>query len=266
MPEERSTVGDVAELHVAATKGFALRAVPEVQVTPTGVAGNREFFVVDIDERLYSAPKDAIFLQHWTSYEPSSHVFTIGRGTDIVVSATVESVSEVRSFEFDERVVHGSWAPGPWDQWLSDMAGRHLRLARCAQPGGGFDIFPVTLHSTASLASLGDELDGRPLDPRRFRLNLTLNLGAVPFIEDEWDERVLVVGASVLRLRGGIPRCLAVESRPDDGDRTLQVLRRVRAVRGATPSRWGQAVLFGVYAEVLRPGQVAIGDVVELGS
>lgn len=266
MTEAVRASGHVTGLHVAATKGFAVRDVPSVMVESTGVVGNREFFVVDIDGRLYSVPKDPVFLGYWTSYDPESDQYVIGRGATPEVSAELGHPGESRLFDFDDRVVAGTWAPGPWDEWLSDLAGRRLRLARCLEPGGGYDVHPVTLQSTASLAALGTESDGRPIDSRRFRLNLTVDLGSQPFVEDRWDGRVIVVGGSSLRLRGGIPRCLAVEHRPWDADRSLRVQRRIRVVRGATPSSWGPSVLFGSYADVVEPGRVAVGDTVELAT
>ena len=51
MTTEPSGVGVVKALHVATTKGFAVRPVQAIEVTPTGITGNREFFIVDIDER-----------------------------------------------------------------------------------------------------------------------------------------------------------------------------------------------------------------------
>lgn len=259
-PRVTEAVGSVARLDTAATKGFALRSVSAVEVSRTGIVGNREFFLVDIDERLYSVPKDPIFLRYWTSYDPETGLFSLGRGDTTVCAAVVRNVGDIRPFQFDERLVDGWWTPGPWDELLSDVAGRELRLARCAEPGGGHDVHPVTLQSTASLAALGTELDGRPVDSRRFRLNVTLDVGDVPFIEDTWRGRILTAGACRVRLRGGIPRCLAVESRPDDGDRGLLVQRRIRELRGPMVSEWGPGVLFGMYADVVEPGRVAVGD------
>lgn len=255
-------VGSVARLDIAATKGFALRCVSAVDVARFGIVGNREFFLVDIDERLYSVPKDPVFLGYWTSYERESGLFSVGRADTTECVAAVRHVGDLRPFQFDERLVDGWWAPGPWDEMLSEVAGRNLRLAHCAEPGGGHDVHPVTLQSTASLAALGTELDGRPVDSRRFRLNLTLDVGDGPFIEDAWEGRVLTVGACRLRVRSGIPRCMAVEHRPDDGDRGLLVQRRIRGLRGPMVSDWGPGVLFGVYADVVEPGRVAVGDLV----
>lgn len=260
MTSHTAVLGSVARLDIATTKGFALSQVPAVHVASTGIVGNREFFLVDIDERLYSVPRDPAFLGYWTSYDHSSGVFSLGSGDTTECSATVHHVGDVRPFEFDERMVEGRWAPGPWDEVLSDVAGRHVRLVHCAVAGGGHDVHPVTLQSTASLAALGTELNGHPLDRRRFRLNLTLDLGSIPFIEDSWADGILAVGSCRLRLRGGVPRCIAVEYRPEDGHRGLLVQQRISRLRGPMISDWGPGVLYGTYADVLDPGPIAVGD------
>ena len=257
--------GTVVCIHVAATKGFTLREAQAVRIEHTGIVGNREFFLVDIDQKLYSVPKDPAFLNYWTSFDAMTNSFAVGIGAEVICSRELPPHGARQSFAFDERRGEGWFVPGPWDHLLSDVAGRNLRLARCAVTGGGYDVYPVTLQTTTSLAALGDELDGSPLDPRRFRLNLTLGVDAAPFIEDGWAERELNVGESVLRVRSGIPRCLTVEHRPHDGDRSLKVQQRIRSVRGQTVGKWGPAVLFGVYADVIRPGTVKIGDNAAVG-
>jgi uncharacterized protein YcbX len=259
-------VGTVAHLYSTATKGFAVREVERIEVTASGIAGNRDFFLVDIDERLYSVPKDPIFLDYWTAYDPVANTFRVGRRTAVHCEGEVRPTGPVRPFQFDERKVDGRWAAGPWDAWFSELAGRNVRLARCVESGAGGDVHPVTVVSSASIRSLGYEADGRPMDGRRFRLNMTLDLGEDPYREDSWADHVLTVGGCALRLLSGVPRCVAVEHRPYDGDRALQVQRRIREVRGATPSESGPAVLFGMYADVVSPGPVRVGDRVALTS
>lgn len=259
-------VATVAQLYTTATKGFALREVEHIQVTASGIAGNREFFLVDVDERLYSVPKDPIFLDYWTTYDPLSNTFRVGQRTIVHTEAEVRPIGPLRPFQFDERTVMGRWTPGPWDEWFSELAGRNLRLVRCAEPGAGGDVHPVTIVSSASIRTLGYEVDGQPVDGRRFRLNMTLELGPDPYREDSWADRVLVVGGCSLKVISGVPRCVAVEHRPYDGDRALQVQRRIREVRGATPSESGPAVLFGMYAGVVSPGPVRVGDRIALTS
>ncbi|MFF3501230.1 hypothetical protein [Streptomyces sp. NPDC003247] len=174
MRGQSAVVGSVARLDIAVTKGFMLREMPALQAERTGIVGNREFFLVDVDERLYSVPRDPVFLTHWTEYDPSSRVFSVGRGGVTLCAQVLRTVGDARPFRLDDRTTVGRWAPGPWDDLLSDLAGRDRRLVHCTEPGGGHDAYPVTLQSTASLAALGSETDGRPIDPRRFRITVTV--------------------------------------------------------------------------------------------
>jgi MOSC domain-containing protein YiiM len=59
---------------------------------------------------------------------------------------------------------------------------------------------------------------------------------------------------------GPVPRCAAVQRHPDDPDAKLDILRRLHRRRGVRPSEEGRTLNLGVYAEVLRPGRVSIGD------
>jgi hypothetical protein len=113
--------------------------------------------------------------------------------------------------------------------------------------------------SEASLDRLGEETAGE-VDGRRFRLLFTL-AGYGPHEEDEWEGRLLRIGDAAVRVGGPVPRCAATTRDPDTGVRDLDTLRLIKNYRGV---RNGEAIDFGVYAEVEQPGRVRVGDPVEL--
>jgi uncharacterized protein YcbX len=117
----------------------------------------------------------------------------------------------------------------------------------------------VTVLAEASVAALGPESDGAPLDQRRFRLLITCD-GLDAFAEEAWEGAELTVGSAVLRMGGPVPRCAAVQRHPDDPGKKLNTLRRLHDVRGSQPSELGRTLNLGAYAEVLRPGTVSLGD------
>ncbi len=88
MHMQADQAGTVAQLYLTATKGFALREVDHIEVTASGIVGNREFFLVDIDERLYSVPKDPIFLDYWTTYDPLANTYRVGRQSTVEPEST----------------------------------------------------------------------------------------------------------------------------------------------------------------------------------
>ena len=109
----------------------------------------------------------------------------------------------------------------------------------------------VTLTTEASLLAVQEAL-GRPLDLRRFRANLHLELDVPPFAEEGWDGGRLQVGQVTLVLGNPCIRCVIPTRDPDDGaGRLPELLRWLHRHRSA---------LFGVNARVVTGGRVRVGD------
>lgn len=142
-------------------------------------------------------------------------------------------------------------------EWMAEAAGSEVITAISgAQQGGRFvDFGAVHLVTTGALAALADQLGGRAVDPARFRPNLVLDAPQDPRPEQE-----LHIGDAILRVVLPTPRC-AVPGLELDGSSTVD-----RALLGALAQHhrtrvgtFGQAACFGVYADVLRPGGIALG-------
>ncbi len=93
------------------------------------------------------------------------------------------------------------------------------------------------------------------LSIRRWRGNFCIN-GLAPWEEFEWIGKRLRIGSVVLMVRERIVRCLATAADPDTEFRDVDTL-------GALKQGWGHTE-FGVYAEVLSSGDVALGDSIEV--
>ena len=99
-----------------------------------------------------------------------------------------------------------------------------------------------------------------PVDPRRFRMLFGVE-GIGPHEEDEWIGRNVRVGEAVVAVAGNTGRCIVTSRHPETGVRnlpTLDVLAEYRHDVEAT-----EPLPFGVWAEVVEPGRVALGDAVE---
>ena len=85
--------------------------------------------------------------------------------------------------------------------------------------------------------------------------------GAAPHDEDTWAGRDLRIGDVVLRGGGPVKRCAATTRDPDTGVIDLQTLRMIGTARGRqTTPEFGDGFYFGVYADVVTPGRIHIGD------
>ena len=255
----------VSRLSVTAIKGFGLEDVQRLHIAEDGVAGDRALFLVDDEDTLLSATRTSAFLPYWSRLtpQPGAEVLTIGRGEAELISSALEHGPVVRAHFFGDRYVNGHLVEGPWAGLLSDIAGRPVRLVRAIDPMAGYDVHPFTLVSEESVRALGREADGSPLDGRRFRMTVTVE-GVPAFTEDTWQGSSLTFGRCVVRSGGPVKRCATVQRHPDGRDGTIKSLGRIKSVRGVGMSEFGRGLNLGVYGEVLRAGEVRVGEPVRV--
>ncbi|NNF27785.1 MAG: MOSC domain-containing protein, partial [Gemmatimonadetes bacterium] len=75
------------------------------------------------------------------------------------------------------------------------------------QNRGVFDTFPLSLITTQSVAQLGRRVNV-PLQVQRFRPNLLVEAGDMPFPEDDWVGKVIRVGSLRMRVDKRDGRCV----------------------------------------------------------
>jgi uncharacterized protein YcbX len=261
-PPADGATAHVTNLRTTPIKGFTMQESSALSLTETGVVGDRAFFMVDDTDKLVSATRTAAFLPYWARFDPDRDLLTIGRGANVLLSEQVTDGEPVRAHFFGDRYATGHVVPGPWGRFLSQIAGRPVRLARAADPLGGYDLHRVSLASEASVSALDEGADGAPLDGRRFRMTVMIR-GVPAFTEDSWQDGLVQVGDSVVRVEVPVRRCAAVQKHPDGLESDVDALLRIKHVRGATTSRNGRGLHLGVYGEVVRPGLVRVGDAVQ---
>ena len=123
------------------------------------------------------------------------------------------------------------------------------------QDRGNFDMFPLSLITTATIAELSRRV-GRELEVQRFRPNLVVHTNSEePFAEDDWVGRELRIGTLRMRVDRRDGRCLVITLDPQSGERDPTVLRHVAQERDGC---------LGVYGSVVTPGNVAVGNAVVL--
>jgi len=118
------------------------------------------------------------------------------------------------------------------------------------------DCRPVSLISLQTVGQIEAEL-GRPVDKRRFRSNIYLDLSSEHgFSEDELVGRRLRLGSkAVIAVLERDPRCKMISLDPDTGEHNPEILRKVAQAHEA---------FAGVYCAVLVEGVLSPGDPVEV--
>jgi uncharacterized protein YcbX len=126
---------------------------------------------------------------------------------------------------------------------------------------GIFDETSVSIISLATISGIGRESGaGANLDPRRFRANLILETEHdEPFLEDEWVGGTLVFGEDESRPAVSVimpdERCVMINLDPETAAKDARVMKTVVRLNQNNA---------GVYATVVRTGEIRVGQPVTL--
>jgi uncharacterized protein YcbX len=247
----------VATISLAPVKSLGLVHPQTVYVERQGIAADRRFYVIDQHGRLVTQRTHGPLVQVIPQYQLQPEWLSL-RFPDGSCLAGPVTLGEALITPIWGRYVRGRVVQGDWHQALSDFCGDEVTLVRAEAPGQGYDEYPVSLVSQASLTYLSHQAGGTVrFDSRQFRPNFLLQ-GCTPHQEDEWLGGVIQIGSEVrLRVMARDPRCAIVTLDPATGQRTVDTLRLILQYR---PSP--RAAYFGVYGIVEHPGSVTVGDAV----
>jgi uncharacterized protein YcbX len=246
-------VPHVAWISIAPVKGLGLVHPEEVMLERYGVRDNRRFYLIDARGRMTNGKRLGPLVRVRPQLDDGR--LTLNLPDAEPVSAPIEHGEPITT-SFFGRDVAGHLVEGPFSAALSKLSGMELRLAEVDEPGAGSDrgtMGGASLLSEAALSTLGD----RTLDSRRFRM--LFGIGDVEAnAEDGWIDREVTIGDAVVVPRGNVGRCLITSQNPDTGRPDFDTLGALRERRSSVPTT--EPLPFGVYAAVLRPGRVRLGD------
>jgi len=248
-------------LTITPIKGTALHHPDAVELRETGAVGDREFFIIDEEDRLISLTRTGAFVSLRAELDDE---LVLWEGEEAVCRGPVHPGDPVWADFYGFKHVRARVVDGPWTELLSERAGRPVRLVRANGHGGGIDIGPVTVLGSASVAHLAAQA-GRPVDQRRFRMLIGLSTDE-PHVEDTWRGMRLIGEQVELRVGDPVARCATITRHPDHGDRDQPLVRAIRDYRGLRDLPRGPGVPFGVYAHVVRPGRLATGELLTLSA
>jgi uncharacterized protein YcbX len=264
-----------------------------VDVTPQGIVGDRSWAIIDrADGKVASAKNPrkwrallecrAEFVEqprHLSDRPPVRITFPDGRTTlsdapdvDAVLTAFLGREVTLATTAPDAPVYEATWpnvdgvAPTDFIETTQARvdAGEsvsELPLALAAPPGSFFDVAPVHVVTTSSLARLRDLQSTADFSVRRFRPNFVIDSAEDGFAENEWVGANLQLGASAtVNIMIPTMRCvmttLAQGGLPEDRG----VLRTVATHNRVEITGLGTWACVGAYAGVVEPGTVSVGD------
>jgi uncharacterized protein YcbX len=142
---------------------------------------------------------------------------------------------------------------------IPDLSTLPAELFEFSSPRGTyFDAFPIHVLTTASLEMMARLNPTSNWDLRRFRPNFLIETrpDIKGLVEAEWDGRKLHVGGVELKCEIPTVRCGMTMQAQAGLEKDPSILRSI--VRDADQN-------LGIYASVIGPGEVRVGDSVELG-
>ncbi|MGN6162243.1 MAG: MOSC domain-containing protein [Marmoricola sp.] len=212
---------------------------------PVKAMGGEDLGSVDLDER-------GLMGDRWFAVQDAEGNFASGKRT-----RRFRRHDEV--FDYAARTDEaGVWVVGPEGEWLAcDPALDAILSSRMSTPVRvrpeaevpHQDAGAVSLVGTATLAWCAARWDIEA-DARRLRVNIVIDTDE-PFIEESWVGRNVRIGGVELRVVERIERC-----------RTIDVAQDGASARGRwlKPLATERDMCVAVYADVVQPGTIAVGD------
>jgi uncharacterized protein YcbX len=278
-------LGTVAALRRYPVKSMLGEDVDAGDVTFTGLAGDRQLAVVSrATGKIASAKfprlwRDLLTLSAAAADDPAADgavritlpegkiVWSSDAGVDTILSGLLNepvtlTATPVSGAALDRAVPEAVLRDGVDAQVPAEL----MEIGGGGPPGTFVDFAPLHLLTTSTLDRIAELSPHGRADLERYRPNVVIRTAAAGFTENDWLERILRVGDDlVLRVIARTPRCavptLAHGALPRDPDalRVLARHNRVEPLDSLDPEPCA-----GVYAEVLRPGHIRLGDPVRL--
>jgi uncharacterized protein YcbX len=143
------------------------------------------------------------------------------------------------------------------DEPLPDLGKLPKEIFEFSSPPGSFvDVAPLMVMSQAGLDHLQASAPHSRFDVRRFRPSFLVDdaRGESAIPEYDWAGRRVRVGGAVIEITTDCPRCVMTTVGFADLPNDPKVMRAIVAEAGGS---------LGVYANVLEPGTVSVGDMLE---
>jgi uncharacterized protein YcbX len=238
-----NTIATVSELFIYPVKSMAGIGVRESHVGLDGILGDRQYSFVRADQAArnsfpwMTARESARMLLHKPQFDSAP---------------TPDKPEPPVKVTTPEGAMHDANDPALCEE-LASTSGHPLFLLKSQR--GIFDCQHVSLFSLATLRGLAAEV-GCALDRRRFRANVYMEpASGEAFEEENWPNSLLKIGDEVLiSVTQRDTRCMMINIDPESGKSDPRVLKTVAQ---------GHQAQVGIYANVVKPGVIRVGDEIQ---
>jgi uncharacterized protein YcbX len=290
-------VGSVAELWRFPVKSMRGEQLQEAAVTEGGVLGDRAYALIETDTGKVVSAKSvkqfpdllnckADFVEP-PQKDGDTPPVQISLPDGTVLRSDSLGVDRALSMYFKRNVALRRSAPEDFtiDQYHPDVEGADpggnrdtvvpqklgsalfasLGMESPVPVGSFFDVFPMSVLTSSTLARLSELQPEVRFDRRRFRMNVIVKTERPGFIENDWVGHGLGLGdAALLSVALLDPRCVMTTLAQDDLPKDTDVLRTLVRHNRIQLGELGKFPCAGVYAVIAAPGTVRTGDRVVL--
>ena len=250
----------VVRISIAPVKSLGLVHPESVDLQSDGVQGDRRFWLVDADGRLFNNKRNGPMMTVRPAWDEATRHLSLSFPDGRKVAGTVELGEPVAAELYglphpSRRVI------GPWEEAISASVGRPLTLlwSESHATDRGLAGGTVSMVSRGSLERLREEAGvDAPIDGRRFRMMFEID-GVAAHAEDDWIGSRVKLGSAEIFVNGDVGRCVVTSHDPDRGVTDLDTLGTLALYR---PEGRTEPLPFGVYGAVTTPGRVRVGDTV----
>jgi len=236
-------IGEITRINLYPVKSFAGRSVESSRIESYGLYGDRSHAFIDETK------------EGWDQYFTARQIpEMLGYTAELTGEGSERQFPEVKVTSPDGRMLK-------WDEDLLEeiqaYSKRKMTMLRYEPQTPDLlavDTASILIVSDRSLRKLED-MWGKSLDERRFRANLILSLAESSINESDWIGKRLTAGSAELAIDSGCERCSMITIHPDSLERDSSLLRTVNKEMNLN---------FGMYASVVKKGEINVGDSVYL--
>lgn len=232
-------VGDIGEINRYPIKSFGGESLDECEIQDYGMLGDR--FATFYDESK----------EGWWKYITCRNIPNLLAYQARFIDGDIRvTAADGRSFGWDE-ALHAE---------IQSQYGKPITMSRPRDPHPehphllSVEGASILLVTDATMRKL-EAMWGKTLDQRRFRGNFVVRAADDSVFEGDWIGKRLEIGDVQLQVDQFCERCVVITMDPDTLEKDPSLLRKVNEEF---------QLHFGVYASVVKPGRIRIGDQVKV--